>query len=73
MNALEVIETLIEGMDATDRAKVAKMLGCSPRPAKPQQTPCQRSGHAYRITHVAGWFSPAVMTCTKCGRVRQSK
>lgn len=71
MNALEVVETLIGGMDATDRAKVAKMLGRSATAGAPQQTPCQRNGHAYRITRPEGWFSPAVMTCTKCGRSRK--
>lgn len=71
MNAFEVVETLIGGMDAADKAKLAKILGCSTTPAKPQLSHCQRNGHAYRVTEKARWFSGPVLTCTKCGRRKE--
>ena len=74
MAPFELIVTLLPALNAGEKSKLAAMIGNDAKPApKPQLSPCQRNGHAYRITEKAGWFSGPVLTCTKCGRVRHSK
>lgn len=74
MTPLEVVTALVGGMDAADRAKVATLLGVSSKPAAAAPaSPCRRLGHSYRISSPGGWFSGATMTCSRCGRTRQTK
>lgn len=71
MTPLEVVATLVSGMDAGDRQTVAELLGVN---AAPPLTVCQRSGHRYRkFGHTApSWFTPSrpILICERCGRER---